>query len=345
MFGDKRREGVVRHLARALRRHHDAGRPRHADGVGHLHQALGGETRGDDVLGDVARRVRGGAVDLARVLARERAAAVRAGAAVGVDDDLAAGQATVALRAADDEAAGRVDQELGFLQPLLRQHRLDDVLDHRVDELLLHVLAVAHLGRVLARQHDGVDAVGLAVDVAQRHLALRVRAQERQAAVLAQLRLALDEAVRVVDRRRHQLGRLVAGVAEHQALVAGAGVEVVVARLVDALCDVVGLLVVADHDRATLVVDAVFGVVVADALDRVARDLDVVDVRVGRDLAGEHHEAGVAQGLGGDSRARILLEDRVEDRVGNLVGDLVGVAFGNRFGGEEEVVRHAVLQC
>jgi len=127
--------------------------------------------------------------------------------------------------------------------------------------------------------------------------------------------------MRVVDRRRHQVGRLVAGIAEHQALVAGAGVEVVVAGVVHALGDVVALLVVADHDGAALVVDAVLGVVVADALDRVARDLDVVDVGVGRDLAGEHHQAGVAQSLGGDARARVLGEDRVEDRVGDLVRD------------------------
>ena len=82
----------------------------HADRVGDLDLALVGEAGGDDVLRDVARRVGGRAVDLGRVLAAERAAAVRAGAAVGVDDDLAAGQAAVALRAADDEAAGRVDQ-------------------------------------------------------------------------------------------------------------------------------------------------------------------------------------------------------------------------------------------
>jgi len=53
------------------------------------------------------------------------------------------------------------------------------------------------------------------------HLAPGVRAQEGQAAVTAQLALALDQAVRVVDRRGHELGRFVAGVAEHQALVAG----------------------------------------------------------------------------------------------------------------------------
>ena len=59
---------------------------------------------GDDVLGDVAGHVARRAVDLRGVLARERAAAVTAAAAVGVDDDLAAGQAGVALRSADDEA-------------------------------------------------------------------------------------------------------------------------------------------------------------------------------------------------------------------------------------------------
>ncbi len=195
-------------------------------------------------------------------------------------------------------------------------------------------------GLVLGGEHHGVDAVRLAVDVAHRDLALGVGAQEGQAAVLAQLGLALDQAVRVVDRRGHQLGRLVAGVAEHQALVAGAGVQVVVAGVVHALGDVVGLLVVADHHGAALVVDAVLGVVVADALDGVARDLDVVDVRVGRDLAGQHHQAGVGQRLGGHAAARVLLEDRVEDRVRDLVGHLVGVAFGNGFGSEEEIVRH-----
>src|SRR3546814_17000981 len=55
-----------------------------------------------------------------------------------VDDDLAAGQAAVADRAADHELAGRVDVELGALvQPLGGQHRLEDVLAHRLDQVLL----------------------------------------------------------------------------------------------------------------------------------------------------------------------------------------------------------------
>ena len=179
------------------------------------------------------------------------------------------------------------------------------------------MLCFALVGVVLGGQHDSVDAVRLAVHIAHRHLALGVGAQEGQAAVFAQLRLALDQTVGVIDRRGHQLGRFVAGVAEHQALVAGTGVQVVVAGLVNALGDVIALLVVGHQHRAALVVDAVFGVVVANALDGVARHLDVVDVDVltGGDLTRQYDQAGVDQGLRGDAGMRILLEDSIQDGV------------------------------
>jgi flagellar motor component MotA len=111
-----------------------------------------------------------------------------------------------------------------------------------------------------------VSIIRLAVHIADGDLRLGVGAQPGQAAVAAQHRLALDQAVRQVDRQRHQHRRLVAGVAEHQALVAGALVEVVVVGLVHALGDVRALLVVGHQHGAALVVDAVLGVVVADAL-------------------------------------------------------------------------------
>src|SRR5256884_8588639 len=97
VLDDQRRERVVGHLPGALGRHHDAGGAGHADGVGQLHQALRRETGGDDILGDVTRRVRRGAVDLGGILPREGAAAVRRRAAVGVADELAAGDSAVAL--------------------------------------------------------------------------------------------------------------------------------------------------------------------------------------------------------------------------------------------------------
>src|SRR3954451_22398906 len=86
---------------------HHRHRMRDADRVGDLDLAAVGETGGDHVRGAVARRIRGRAVDLARVLAGEPAAAVASHAAVRVDDDLAPGQARVADGTADHKATGR----------------------------------------------------------------------------------------------------------------------------------------------------------------------------------------------------------------------------------------------
>jgi hypothetical protein len=109
-------------LAGAVQVDIDRQRLGHADGVGELDRAAVGETGGHDVLGEIARGIGGRAVDLGRILAREGAAAMRGCAAVGVDDDLAAGQAAVAIRAADDELAGRVDVPDGVLgDPALGQ--------------------------------------------------------------------------------------------------------------------------------------------------------------------------------------------------------------------------------
>ena len=81
-------------------------------------------------LADVAHRVRGRAVDLRRVLARERPATVARHAAVGVDDDLAAGETAVGVRTAELERAGGVAQELEVVVgELLGEQRCDDVLE------------------------------------------------------------------------------------------------------------------------------------------------------------------------------------------------------------------------
>ena len=80
-----------------------------ADRVGDLDFAFGRESLRDHVFRDVTRHVARRAIDLARILARKRAAAMTAVAAVGIDDNFAAGESAVAMRSADDEAAGRID--------------------------------------------------------------------------------------------------------------------------------------------------------------------------------------------------------------------------------------------
>src|SRR5487761_782360 len=316
MLLDERLDLQRRDLLRPERLHEHRHRMRDTDRVRDLDLAAVGEACGDDVLRHVARRIRGRAVDLRRVLARERATAVRRGAAVGVDDDLAARQTGVAHRAADDELAGRVaiEEVLRLEAPRVVQLLREDRLEHVRDEIRLHQHLDVDSLAVLRRDDDALDLDGAPVPmlvllVAHRHLRLAVRTQIEELLRLADRGEPLRKPVRKHDRQRHQLLGLTRRVAEHHPLVAGADAveRVVVAvlrlvRLLDTLRDVGRLLVDGDHDPA----------------------------RVG-------DEACRDERLAGHTRVRILREDGIENGVGDLVGDLVRVTLGDRLGGERQV--------
>ena len=185
MLADQLADPLVVDLAGAFGVDVHAHRLGDADRVGELHFAAVGQAGGDDVLGDVAGHVGGAAIDLRRVLAAERAAAVPAPAAVGIDDDLAAGQPAVAVRAADDELAGRVDVVLDVAAaPALRAAPASMTF---VDDELADLLRASLLG-VLRRDDDRVDPHRPVAVVLDRHLALAVGPQPLDFALAAGLR-------------------------------------------------------------------------------------------------------------------------------------------------------------
>src|SRR5439155_26810968 len=126
------------------------------DRVCDLRLAAVGETGRDDILGHPPHRVGPAAVDLGRVLPGERPAAVPGHPAVGVDDYLAAGQASVAHRAADLEPPGRVDQQAvaGGVEVQTGQHRRHDEVADVGGEQFLEV----DIGGGLRRDHNRVEA-------------------------------------------------------------------------------------------------------------------------------------------------------------------------------------------
>ena len=207
---------------------------------------------------------------------------------------------------------------------------------------------------MLGGQHDGVQPDrGVAV-VLDGDLGLAVRAQVVQHAVLADLGEPARQPVSQRDRQRHQLGGVLDGVAEHQALVAGA-LEVqrvacaLDARLVggvDALGDVGRLRADADVHAAGRAVEALVRRVVADLEDALAHRVGDVGerfLRRGGDLADDVHLAGGDQGLDRDPRLRIVCQQRVEHRVADRVADLVGVPFGHRLTGKQPTFAHGVI--
>ncbi|MNZ56764.1 hypothetical protein D3C78_747170 [compost metagenome] len=224
--------------------------------------------------------------------------------------------------------------ELGVLvQQFGRQHVLDDQLHHAFAQV-----GVLHVRVVLGGQHDGVDADHAAVFITAGDLGLGVRAQPGQQARLAGFGLALHQTVGEADRRRHQHVGFVAGIAEHQALVAGALIFGLGA--VDTLVDVGGLLANDVEDAAGGAIETDVGAVVADVDDDLAHQLFQVDPGGGGDFTGDDGDTGLDQGFAGDAGVLVLGNDGVEDGIGDLVGNLVRMAFGHGFGGKQGVFAH-----
>ena len=245
------------------------------------------------------------------------------------------------VRPADLEDAGRVDVPDGVL---VGEALGQDFQDIGFDDLG-DLFRTQPLG-VLGRQDDGGGALGFAILVFDRHLALDVGLQLR-AARAADVGQAFQDVVAVLQGRRHQLRRLVRRIAEHDALVAGALVLFI--GRVDADGDVGRLGVQVAGVFRGFPVEAVL--LVADVLDRGAdQRLQAVDdglgeglvlflgvARLGRaDLAGQDDPLGRDQGLARHAGLGILRQEGVDDSIRDTVGDLVGVALGDAFRGEEE---------
>src|SRR5260370_39425793 len=100
---------------------------------------------------------------------------------VRIDDDLASGEAGIALRAADDESSRRIDVEDRLLvEELGWNGRLDDLLDDRLAQSV-----IGDVRRVLRRDDDRGGAHRPLSLVFDRHLRLAVGAKKIELARFA----------------------------------------------------------------------------------------------------------------------------------------------------------------
>ena len=143
--------------------------------------------------------------------------------------------------------------------------------------------------------------------------------------------------MRIKDRRRHQFGRLVAGIAEHHALVAGT--FILITGSIDALRDIARLRVDEALDLCPLPVKPFL--LVADVADRVPRHVDqhlAGDRGGAARLAGQDDAVCRRHRLDAAARLRLGGEEGVDNRIRNAVANLVGVPFGHRLAGKDKIV-------
>ncbi len=215
-----------------------------------------------------------------------------------------------------------------------RHENADDILadagQHGVVGLALclgRVVLRLHEVVVLGRHHDVVDAHGLAlVVILDGHLALGVGAQiGHLLAFLADLCQGAHDEVCQVERGGHIVLCLVAGIAEHHALVAGALQLLVFTR--HTAVDVAALLVDGGEDAARVIVELIFGLGVADVLDGTAGHGLQVDVGARTHLAHDDHLSGGGKALDGAVRLVVVGQELVEQRVADLVAHFVGMTL------------------
>ena len=236
--------------------------------------------------------------------------------AVRIHDNLAARQSRIAHRSADDEVAGGIDVILrARINHRGRKYRVNHFFPDS-----LRKLVVRNLVAVLRGNDYAIHARRTPVNVFDRDLGFSIGPEEIQNVFLSDFSKAAGQLMRELDWHGHQFRRLIARETEHQALIArSAGIN--------SHGDIGRLLLDRAHDAAGFGIEAVFRAVVAHLPDHLARHIVEVHVALGRDFAGNHHQAGRNQRLAGDAALRVLLHHFVEDGVGNLVGDLVRVAF------------------
>ena len=166
---------------------------------------------------------------------------------------------------------------------------LDDFLEDAVVDL-----AIGDRVAVLRGNHHAIHARWPAVDIFHGHLRFAVWPQERHMSRLTHFRKPPHQLMRQHNRQRHQFVGFVAGIAEHQALVArAAGIH--------AHGDVGRLALDGGDHGAGVGVKAVFRAGVADVANHPADDFAVIQDRGGGDLSGHHGQAGGHQRLAGHS--------------------------------------------
>src|SRR6266478_345837 len=295
----------------------------HTNHISELNFTLGCQLRRYDILGDVTRHVGRAAIHLGRIFSGESPAAVAAHPAVGIDDDLPPREATVSLRPADNEAARRVNVVYGiFIEVVHRDHRSDYPIDDGFFEL-----AIVNFRAMLRRDNHALNLYRPAVSVFDGDLGFAIGSEKIGFAALTNLRQILHQTMGHLNRKRHQLRSLVAGVTEHHPLIARPLFFVEPFALRHTLRNIRRLLLDGCQNRTGVAVKTHGGIGITNIPNDFANDVGVIHLSFASNLARNDHHSGFCQTFTGNPAVRIAGQMSVENRIRDLVAQFVWMTF------------------
>jgi len=169
---------------------------------------------------------------------------------------------------------------------------------------------------MLGGNHDIHDTGRLSIDILDGDLALCIRSQPLCRAVFAEARQLAAKTVGEHDRRRHQLGSLIGGVAKHQALITRTLLCCLLSLSllrIDSLGNVGTLRSDDIIDENPVSVKHIVIILIANLADGIANDFPYIDGRFqcgilefwNRDFTPDHHDIALGIRLTGDAALRI----------------------------------------
>ena len=296
------------------------------NGIGEADRTHIGKTGCDNVLCHISRHICAAAVNFRAVLAGKRTAAVGHKPAVGVDHQLAAGEAGIGFKAAQHKPAGRIDENLRLL---VDAHIMAGAGNDQPAEFLTKLVRV-FVCIMLAGDHDGVHALRHTERILHGHLRFSVRPDAGDQFFLPAGGEQARDAVRQHNRRGQQFHRFPAGVAVHDALIACAE-----RFAVDRLCNVRTLRM---QPHLYMIIT-----VISSSLNRLP--YNGLHVRTCRraEFPGNKNFARRCQHFAGDAGIRIFFEAGVQNAVRNRVAELVRMACRDGLCRQNVVIFHASI--
>lgn len=318
----------------------------HADSIGELYQHTPAQSAGYQGLGDPSGGLSSTAIHLRRVFARECATTVGSMSALSVHYDFPAGESSVSVRPTNREGSRGVDDPLNVsVNQVIRQHLQAHFLDQNGH------FFVGFAFCVLVRHQNSMDSDGpettIFVFVLDGDLRLGVRSEPVYLVGLAHARELLQDLVGQREGQGEQLGCLVGGLAEHDALVTGSQVVEVLLDLLflghlalavrHRLVDLSGLLLDLDHDLHAFLVESFLFVILTDLLADIAHNLFLVHLCVRGDLSKHHGHSRLGAALARYVRQGVLSKAGVQHCVRQLVAHFVWMSLAYTLRSEQEM--------
>ena len=257
--------------------------------------------------------------------------------AVSIHDDLTSCQACITVRSTDDETTCRIDKIFGIcIQKFLWQDRIKYIFfDILMDPFLRYVRVM------LCGKYNCFQAERLSVFIIfYGNLALAIRAEVRQCAILTNLCKLTRQLVCQTDRIWHIFFCFVCCITKHHTLIACTDSFQLLVRhfiflsfkcLVNTHSDICRLLIQCYHNCAGICIEADLTAVITDLIYSFTYDLLYIQMCLCCDLTCYQYKTCTAACFTCHTAHRILLHAGIQNGIGNGIADFVRMSFCNRF--------------